>query len=165
MFCPRCGAQNKAEQKYCRQCGLSLSAVKLALEGTVDEVAVTIEKDFDRLTSGVMALVIFMVVALVSGFFSSVNAAINLILGFLIAGPLIYRGIKRVQGSIRSMVAREESQKRVKELARHETPDLSNVTSTWQLSVRDTDPLRASQLPNPVTEHPTFDLKTPLAGS
>src|SRR5262245_61784666 len=133
MFCPRCGAQNKAEQKFCRQCGLSLSAVKLALEGTVDEVAVTIEKDFDRLASGILALVIFMVVALVSGFFSSTNAAIILILGLLIAGPIIYRGVKRVNRSIKSMVAKEESQKRVKELARHADPDFS--AGTWQLSV------------------------------
>ena len=33
MFCPRCSSQNRLEQKFCRSCGLSLSSVRLAVEG------------------------------------------------------------------------------------------------------------------------------------
>jgi hypothetical protein len=37
MFCPRCSAENNLEQKYCRQCGLQLTAARIALHGGVDE--------------------------------------------------------------------------------------------------------------------------------
>jgi hypothetical protein len=31
MFCPNCGAENPAEQNFCRSCGLNLNAVTLAI--------------------------------------------------------------------------------------------------------------------------------------
>jgi len=36
MFCPECGSENDVE-RYCRRCGKSLSAVRLALDGRIDE--------------------------------------------------------------------------------------------------------------------------------
>jgi hypothetical protein len=31
MFCPNCGAENRAEQNFCRSCGLNLNAITLAV--------------------------------------------------------------------------------------------------------------------------------------
>lgn len=44
MFCPHCGSENKLE-KYCRQCGLSLTAVRLALDGRIDEARKICDSD------------------------------------------------------------------------------------------------------------------------
>ena len=45
MFCPQCGAENEKDKSYCRRCGQSLAAVRLALEGRVDEAIKTVEGD------------------------------------------------------------------------------------------------------------------------
>ena len=37
MFCPQCGSENNLEKAYCSRCGLALTAVRLALDGRVDE--------------------------------------------------------------------------------------------------------------------------------
>lgn len=43
MFCPNCGSDNDAEKSYCRQCGQPLAAVRLAMDGRVDEAIKTLE--------------------------------------------------------------------------------------------------------------------------
>jgi len=45
MFCPRCGTENDLAQKFCRQCGQSLSSVRLVLEGRVDEATATLQTE------------------------------------------------------------------------------------------------------------------------
>ena len=42
VFCPACGADNEVDKRYCRKCGQSLVAVRLALDGRVDEVIKTV---------------------------------------------------------------------------------------------------------------------------
>ena len=43
MFCPECGCDNDAQKNYCRKCGQPLAAVRLAMEGRVDEAAKSID--------------------------------------------------------------------------------------------------------------------------
>lgn len=45
MFCPRCGTENDLERSYCRTCGQTLSSVRLALEGHVDEAITTLRNE------------------------------------------------------------------------------------------------------------------------
>ena len=66
MFCPRCSAENKSEQKYCRQCGLPLAAAQLALTGQLDEVLGELKKGEKSLQKGVTLLGIFLLVTLVT---------------------------------------------------------------------------------------------------
>ena len=43
MFCPNCGSENDQQKSYCRHCGLPLAAVRLAVDGRVDEAIKTIQ--------------------------------------------------------------------------------------------------------------------------
>ena len=45
MFCPRCGTENDSELSYCRTCGQALSAVRLALDGRVDQAIATLKNE------------------------------------------------------------------------------------------------------------------------
>lgn len=69
MFCPRCATENQKEQRYCRQCGLTLPSVKLALEGHVDEAIEKLKKSKTALEWGFIILIIGLL-----------NAGINLLL-------------------------------------------------------------------------------------
>lgn len=103
MYCPRCSAENRNEQKYCRGCGLALPGVRMALEGRLTPGIDLLKKDYDYLAGGVVTLAIFVFIALISFFFDSSrnwSIFINLLLGLLIAGPIIYRGLKRVEAAI-----------------------------------------------------------------
>ncbi len=37
MYCPKCGAQNAEDVKYCRVCGVNLSLVPKALSGELPQ--------------------------------------------------------------------------------------------------------------------------------
>jgi hypothetical protein len=154
MYCPRCGAENRREQKFCRQCGLGLPGVRLALEGRLMPGVETLKKDFDYLAGGIVTLGVFALIALISVFFdSSKNWSVfaNLLLGLIIAGPIIYRGLKRVEAAIKIV-------------------DPGTATTSIEVMpapaalpevVPDTDPLLpASVLPS-VTEEATLHLKHP----
>ena len=45
MFCPQCAAENETDKSFCRRCGQPLAAVRLALEGRVDEAIKIVEGD------------------------------------------------------------------------------------------------------------------------
>jgi len=155
MFCPRCGAQNRFENRYCRECGLSLATVRLTLEGRVDEAVARLEKVEGSLTSGAATLGIFVVIALINFFFDSSKnwlVFINLTLGLLIAGPMIYKGAKRLEWVRKLMDGK----------AHLERLDGERPAENFLLSVPDTDPLQIKQpVANPVTEHTTFNLTRP----
>ena len=62
MFCPKCAAENDVDKSYCRKCGQPLTAVRLALEGRIDEAIKTVEGDKNltgyRFRIGIAGLVI-----------------------------------------------------------------------------------------------------------
>jgi uncharacterized membrane protein YvbJ len=67
MFCPQCGSENNLEKGYCRQCGLSLTAVRLALDGRVQEAIKISDGDRKlwryRLRVGIASLFILIAIA------------------------------------------------------------------------------------------------------
>jgi hypothetical protein len=160
MFCPKCGAQNKVEQKFCRSCGQSLTTLRMALEGRIDEAAAKLEKDADKLASGAVTLAIFAAIALIPSLISgSGSAAVNLILGLLIAGPMIYKGMKRLDRTIKLLNPAEAAQSKI-EPSQTQTVFAKPEPSAAALpAVPDTDPLQVTPASASVTEHTTLHLK------
>ena len=68
MFCPRCGAENNLEQKYCRRCGLELAAARISLQGGVGKALTKHKKGEILLSAGNVTLVIFSLAALANIF-------------------------------------------------------------------------------------------------
>ncbi len=159
MFCPKCGAQNKIEQKFCRNCGQSLSAVRMALEGRIDEAIATLEKDFDRLSSGAVTLLIFAIIALAISFFSFDSTTINLILGLLIAGPMIYRGMKRLDRTIKLLDPNHQTQEKSLPQTDQKLLDQPHSVEAEFQKVPDTDPMLLHPGSISVTEESTQLLK------
>ncbi len=152
MFCPQCSAENKIEQKFCRQCGLPLRGVRLALEGRLSSGVDLLKKDFDSLAGGVATLGIFVVIALISWFFDrekNFSVLINLVLGLIITAPIIYRGLKRVEKAIKEVDAGQPART---------LPAAENPTAI-PAGAPDTDPLTASPVtPVSITEGTTRNL-------
>jgi hypothetical protein len=154
MYCPRCGAENRREQKFCRQCGLGLPGVRLALEGRLMPGVETLKKDFDYLAGGIVTLGVFAVIALISVFFESDknwSVFVNLLLGLIIAGPMIYRGLRRVESAIRV----------VDPGAAATIIEATPAPAALPEIVPDTDPLVPASVPSSITEEATLHLKHP----
>ena len=100
MYCPRCNTQNKSEEKYCRQCGLPLGSVRLALGGRAEEAASRYKKGSGSLSAGAIILAVCSLVALLNLFLGSeprnYGVLINLLVGLLVASPMIVAGLVRV---------------------------------------------------------------------
>lgn len=159
MFCPKCGAQNKAEQKFCRSCGQSLASVRMALEGRLDEVAASLAKDQEKIASGALTLVIFVLIALLANFFSGPSTAINLILGLLIGATITWRGLKRLDRSIKLLNPKEHLAAKIEPAPAQPSLAQAEEPGAALPAVPDTDPLVASPLPASVVEHTTLHLK------
>jgi hypothetical protein len=153
MFCPRCSTENLESQKYCRKCGLSLTNIQLVLSGAMDVITEKVRKGEGVLAGGAINLLIFAFIALLNIFFSngrSWGGAINLILGMLIAAPMIYVGVKRLECARKLIEGDTKSEqvanKQVKELPTAPTTDRT-------LSMPDS--------PISITEHTTYELTPP----
>jgi len=161
MFCPKCGVQNKDEQKFCRGCGQSLSSVRVALEGRVDEAVPTLAKSLDKLASGALTLAIFVAVAFLINAVSGdrPTIALNLFLGLIIGGTILLKGIRRLQRQIKQLDPKEQVKPvQPSVLAASLQPEVSQAALP---PVPDTDPLAVTSVPSSVTEHTTFQLKHP----
>jgi len=164
MFCPRCGAQNKLEQKFCRNCGLSLPSVRLALEGKIDEAAAELKQSYERLGPGVWTIWFFMLAAVINSFLWDWGVVINLILGFLITFRWFSRGFKQLENVMKTIGGKEPQPARpVVAPAEHITLQAESAAQP-ELSlpaVPDTDPILAAPAPSSIAEHTTFELKQP----
>jgi hypothetical protein len=97
MFCPRCATENKLEQRYCRQCGLTLPAVKLALEGDVDEAVGSLKKSKTALEWGLIIVVLGLLNAGINAFFHAWQSAIfSGAVGLLVGKMLILIAMLRI---------------------------------------------------------------------
>lgn len=100
MYCPRCNTENESEQKYCRQCGLQLIGIRLALEGRAEEALTEYKKGGGALSAAAVILMVCVLVALLNFFLSSeprsYGVLINLLIGVLVALPMVIAGLVRV---------------------------------------------------------------------
>jgi hypothetical protein len=159
MYCPKCSAQNEAEQQYCRRCGLSLAIVQLALEGRADAAIAQYKKGRSTLSKSVITLSIFAFAALVNPLlvtnpWASYLMLINLVLGLVIALPMAVTGYVRLSRAERLLSTKDQSRRMIEDQSQQSGPTLSPAPVT--------DPLRSMPLaPNSVTEHTTLKLKSP----
>ncbi len=162
MFCPRCSAQNKQEQKFCRNCGLSLPSVRLALEGKIDKAAAELNQSYNNLGNAVGTLGFFIIGALINFFLWDWGVLINLVLGVLITIGWFRKGFKQVERVLKTLQGKEQEQGAGPAIASTTQP-ASQVEPTSQAelalpAVPDTDPILTPPAPGSIAEHTTFEL-------
>jgi len=165
MFCPRCGDQNKPEQKFCRHCGLSLPSVRLALEGKIDEAAAELKRSSDNLGPAVGTLGFFILAALINTLLWDWGALINLVLGVLITIGWFHKGFKQMGRVLKTLEGKEQGQTARPAIApTNQSISQAEPISQTELSspaVADTDPILAPPAASSIAEHTTFELKQP----
>ena len=156
MFCPRCSAENNLEQKYCRQCGLQLTAARMALHGGVDESLSKYWRGEGLLAGGSILLILSVLAAIANIFLNSSqwNYAViaNLLIGLVVTLPMITIGIARLRRARRALELKDVPGK------------LASVHSQGALasSAQPTDrSLSPVEVPGSITEGTTRHLSTP----
>lgn len=100
MFCPLCNTENEAGRGYCRQCGLSLGGVRLAVSGRAGEALSRYKKGGGVLSAGAVVLAVCVLIAVLNFFLSSeprnYGTLINLLVGLIVALPMIIIGMARL---------------------------------------------------------------------
>ena len=154
MFCPRCSTENDPDLKFCRQCGLPLTYVRYALDARLDKAIEKYKKGQDKVGAGLVTFAIMFLLGLGNlAFGSLLGFAANIIIGILIALPIVISGFNRFRA--------------VNRLLELEKPDPKAMERSTQPQARlpaapDTDrSLATPQVPGSVTEHTTFELKRP----
>jgi hypothetical protein len=159
MYCPKCSAQNQAEQKYCRQCGLPLTTVQLVLEGHADEAIAKYKKGRGSISGGVIILSLASIGALINillvpGPWNGYLATLNLVLGLLIALPMVIAGYTRLSQADRLVSGKDQSRRMIDQQSQQIDASLSAASGA--------DPLLSRPLtPGSVTEQTTLNLKIP----
>lgn len=162
MFCPRCSTTNNPEQKYCRQCGLHLTAVRYVLEGRTNEAMEKLKKGEDAIQGSAVTLGIFVLIAFVGCVLTPLfdrdhskwqlvlTFLINFVLGFIFGLPSFLIGLKRLRAARELLDAQQQPAR------------LPAATQAVQLSADIAAPVVESP-PNPasVTEHTTLNLRSP----
>lgn len=156
MYCPGCSAQNNSDQKYCRQCGMPLARVRLALESRLDEALEKYKKGQDKVGAGLVTIAIFFLIGLGNLLFgSALGFAVNMILGILIALPIIIIGFKHFSRVNRLLEIEGKA----------DAPAIGEKSGIQLPAAPDTDRSLQPLNPGSVTEHTTFELKEPEKSS
>src|SRR5688572_1435253 len=151
MFCPRCGDENGSPLAYCRRCGLSLPAIRLASEGRVEKALDGLSKGSGNLTGGAIIFIIGLLNALINGYFFVWQAAvISALAGSAVAVPLITAGMLRVRRARRLLNPEEDPQA---------LPEAAPVASLPETA--DTAPTLPAPPRDSITEHTTLKLDPP----
>jgi len=159
MYCPKCSAQNETEQKYCRQCGLPFTFLKLALEGRVDEAVANYKKGGNSLSWSTIILALCLFGALINLFlipgpWNGYAVVANSIVGLVIAFPMIITGLVRLSRAKRLLSSEDQAHRLIKAE--------SHQTATLLPPAAVTDPLLSRvPIPGSVTEQTTLHLKSP----
>lgn len=128
MFCPRCSTESGPAQSYCRQCGLTLSTVRLAMEGRVDEALTKLKKGKSALRKGFIIFTFFLLAAIVSLLrsgpfeiaiwpltFQITHWWVAVICSLLLGIPVILVGLSRLRRAERLLDAHAEGSRRAVE--------------------------------------------------
>ncbi len=164
MFCPRCSAQNKLEQKFCRNCGLSLPSVRLALEGKVDEAAADLKRSYEQLGPGIWMIWFFMLAALINAFLWDWGVVVNLVLGFLITLRWFLRGFKQFENVMKRLEGKEAQSEGPAIAPAERTAVQAESAPQPELApapAADTDPILMPPAQGSIAEHTTYELKQP----
>lgn len=98
MFCPGCATENGSEQGFCRRCGLSLSGVRIASEGRLDEALLKLSKGSGRITAGLVVILVGLLNVLINNALDAWMAAyLSGALGTAIGAPLVATGLSQVK--------------------------------------------------------------------
>ena len=154
MFCPKCSAENKLEQKYCRRCGQHLTASRISLEGGIGKALTKHGQGEIMFASGGASLVIFTLAAIANIFLDSpaFPVLINLLLGLLVAVPLMTTGFVHMRRAGRALNPKDEPA----QLAGDQSEGTPSLTS----SAYSTDPLALPMAtPDSITEQTTQKLE------
>jgi hypothetical protein len=156
MFCPKCGAQNLVEQKYCRSCGHQLTSHRAALEGEYEDATAHLKKGSALVSTGLVVGGICKLNILASWFMGADNLGIiiNTLVALLIAIPLITIGVIRL-GQARRVLS-------PKDPPGNEAVDKSTERAIHLPAAPTTDrSISLPAMPASVTEHTTLDLIPP----
>jgi len=157
MFCPRCGAENSLSQGFCRQCGMSLAAVRLASAGRFDEALAKLDKGSGNITTGAVVFAVGLVNAAINNilFDAWLPAYICVIAGSAVGAPLFAVGLSRVKRARRILNGEDETKPRA------DTKSLEGeARDTALLPEADADVFDAAGLAarDSVTDHTTLKL-------
>ena len=158
MFCPRCSAENNLEQKYCRQCGLQLTAARIALHGGVDEALARYWSGEGLLAGGSIFLILSVLVAFANIFLNSgpwnYAVIINLLIGLVVTLPMITIGMVRLRRARRALQLKDEQGQLASDHPQGEKTLAASTHPTDRL-------LSAVEAPGSITEGTTRHLTTP----
>jgi hypothetical protein len=163
MFCPQCSAQNDGQQKFCRQCGLPLTAVRLAFEGRTEEALERSRKGKSYFVGAGLTLALCTLAALLNIFLASMPWALylviaNLVVGLAVAVPTAIAGYLNLSRAERALNPANQSGRRVEP-----GPQSSNSALP---PAQVTDPVFSGSLPpGSVTEQTTLNLRRPESES
>ena len=157
MFCPQCSTENKPEQRYCRQCGMPLTAVRLAIEGRVDEAIKKFKKGETMISWGFVLTSIGLVNAGINAFFHAWQSAVfSAGFGLAIGTTLIIWGLSRLGKANKLLNPPEKEEAKIPAHAQSENADaaLPPAPITEEL-------IKTPARPLSVVENTTIKLKPP----
>ena len=136
MFCPQCSAANSLEQHFCRQCGLSLPSVRLALEGRVDEALRKFKKSRNAIDWGLIIFLIGIVNAAVNAYFAAwQSAGFSAASGLLIGLSLMIAGSVHARRAEKILRTTTETDKPSLDKSQQEKPALPSATNALDSSL------------------------------
>jgi hypothetical protein len=158
MFCPQCSAENNSEQKYCRQCGLQLTAARIALHGGVDEALARFWWGEGLLAGGSVFLILSVLAALANILLNSgpwsYGVVINLLIGLIVTVPMITIGMVRLRRARRALQLKDKKGQLASDHPQRETTLATSAHPGDRL-------LSAVEVPDSITEGTTRQLTTP----